>query len=147
VRDRFLMVCALALGVWILSLPLLAHHGNTAFDSGKKITLKGTVTEWFWSNPHSILQFDVKDENGRVVHWVGESDNPPNLLNRGWSINSFKPGDQITVTLEPSKNGRQIGRVTQVVLANGKVLGDEREGAAPAGGAKGGSQSEDYPKQ
>ncbi len=132
VKDSSLLTVALALVFFLLlCAPLHAHHGTAAFDTSKKLTLKGTVTEWFWANPHCILEFDVKDDNGQLVHWVGEGDNPPNLVNRGWSVRSFKAGDQITVTLEPVKNGKKIGRLTQVVLANGKVLGSAGAGAAP----------------
>jgi hypothetical protein len=117
-----LTVFALALGGLIVSIPLFAHHGNAAFDSGKRVTLNGAVTEWFWANPHCALLFDVKDGQGQVVHWVAEASNPPDMVNRGWSKASLKPGDQVTITLEPVKNGRPIGRIVQVVLPNGQKL-------------------------
>ena len=120
-----LMAIPIVAGLLSICVPLLAHHGAAVFDATKKLTMKATVTRWLWSNPHSILQFDVKDDHGETVHWVGESDNPPNLVNRGWSVNSFKPGDQITVTVQPVKNGRPIGRVLEVVLPDGKVLGQQ----------------------
>jgi hypothetical protein len=102
---------------------LLAHHGNAAFDSNNKVTVKGTVTEWFWANPHCFLKFDVKDEHGEVVHWVAETSNPPDMINAGWSKTSLKPGDEVMVTMIAAKNGKPIGRVQQVALANGKILG------------------------
>jgi hypothetical protein len=101
----------------------LAHHGNVAFDTSKKFTLKAIVTEWFWANPHCFLKFDAQDEKGNVVHWVAETSNPSDMSNLGWSIRSFKPGDQVTVTVTPVRNGRPVGRVLQVVLANGQTLG------------------------
>ncbi len=136
-RGKFLA----AIVVLILPVAALAHHGNAAFDTSKTLTLKATVTEWFWANPHCILQFDVKDENGQAVHWVGEGDNPPNLVNRGWAVDSFKPGDQVTVTLQPVKNGKTIGRLTQVTLASGKILGGGGGGPEP-GAATGGNKSQ-----
>jgi Family of unknown function (DUF6152) len=105
------------------AVSLLAHHGNAAFDSNNKVTVKGTVTEWFWANPHCFLKFDVKDEHGEVVHWVAETSNPPDMINAGWTKASLKPGDEVTVTLVAAKNGKPIGRVQQVLLANGKILG------------------------
>jgi hypothetical protein len=108
--------------VLVLSVPLSAHHGTAAFETEKTITLKGTVTEWFWSNPHCLLQFDVKGDDGQVVHWIGETQNPVTQTNAGWNKVSFKPGDEVTVTLFPAKNGKQLGRIRQVALPNGKMF-------------------------
>lgn len=113
----------LTVGLLMSSFPLFAHHGNAAFDVGKKVVLKGTVTEWVWANPHCWLKFDVKDDKDNVVHWVAETNNLADMMERGWSMRSFKPGDQITVTVEPVKNGNPAGRVLQVVLPNGQTLG------------------------
>jgi hypothetical protein len=123
VKGKFLAVSALMLSALVLSGPLFAHHGNAAFDAGKKVTLKGTVTEWVWANPHCWLKFDVKDDSGNPVHWVAETNNAPDMIERGWSKHSFKPGDDITVTVEPVKNGNPVGRVLEVVLPNGQTLG------------------------
>ena len=115
----------------MIPVQLMAHHGNAAFDVGKEITLKGTVTEWFWANPHCILQFDVKDADGQQVeHWVTETSNPPDMIATGWTKTSFKPGDRVTVTAQPVKSGKPVGRLLQVVLPNGKTL-------STFGGAKG----------
>ncbi len=111
-------VCLLA-----LSTPLLAHHGAASFDTSKKLTLKGTVVEWFWANPHCFLRFDVKDENGQTVQWVVEAQSGPNILPLGYTKQTFKPGDEVTVTLTPVRNGKPLGRIIYVVLANGKKLG------------------------
>jgi uncharacterized protein DUF6152 len=121
-RNRAIPVFAVAVGLLIVSVPLFAHHGTSAFDTGKKLILKGTVTEWYWSNPHCLLQFDVKSDDGQVVHWVGETQNPVTMTDNGWSRQSFKPGDEVTVTLEPVKNGKPLGRILQAALPNGKTL-------------------------
>jgi hypothetical protein len=107
----------------VVSSPVLAHHGNAAFDVGKKLELKGNVTEWIWANPHCWLKFDVKGEDGKVVNWVAETTNSADMTEKGWSKLTFKPGDPVTVTLEPVKSGQPVGRVQFVVLANGKTLG------------------------
>ena len=122
-KVRFLTVFALAVAVSMLSVPLFAHYGNSAFDTGKRVTMKGTVTEWFWANPHCFLKFDVKDDSGNAVHWVAETTNGPDMIERGWSKHTFKAGDEITVTVEPVKNGKPVGRVLQVVLPTGQTLG------------------------
>ncbi len=150
-RSRHIMVVAVAVCLLIISVPsvpLFAHHGSAAFDVGKRMTKKGTVTEWFWANPHCFLSFDVKDDNGQVVRWIVETQAPPNIVPSGFSKQSFKPGDEVTVTLEPVKNGRPLGRLLQIVLPNGKTL-DTGVGrnAEAAAGSIGGSKSENYPKQ
>lgn len=111
-----------ALGVLLVSAPLMAHHGAAALDTGKEVTVKGTVTEWIWSNPHCFLQFDAKDDTGAVRNWAVETQNPTTMTQRGWSRTSFKAGDEVTVTLEPVKNGQPIGRLLTVVLPSGQKL-------------------------
>lgn len=118
-RNKLL---AMFLGVMTISVPLFAHHGAAAYDMSKKTTLKVTVTEWVWSNPHCFLKFDVKDDKGVIVHWATETSNPSDMVNLGWSKDTFKPGDEVTVTFTPVKNGNPIGRIDQVVLANGQSL-------------------------
>jgi hypothetical protein len=110
------------LGILLVSAPLLAHHGAAALDTGKEITLKGTVTEWTWSNPHCFLQFDAKDESGTVRNWAVETQNPTAMTQRGFSRSAFKAGDEVTVTLEPVKNGQAIGRLLTVILPGGQKL-------------------------
>ena len=110
--------CAL---VMVMSAaPLFAHHGNAAIDSSKAVTVTGTVTEWVWSNPHCFLKVDVKGDQGDVVHWTIEENNPSTLVGFGWSKKTFKPGDQVTVTMHVAKNGNPVGRPTKVLL-NGKT--------------------------
>ena len=113
---------ALAMGVVTLCVPLFAHHGTAAFENEKKVSLKGTVTEWLWSNPHCLLQFDVKGDDGKVVHWIGETQNPVSMTNVGWSKAAIKAGDDVTVTILQVKNGQPLGRVVSVQLPNGKTL-------------------------
>ena len=112
-----IFLCTLA-----VSVPSFAHHGAAAYDTTKKITVKGTVTDWFWANPHCFLKFDAKDDKGNVVHWATEASNPSDMVNLGWSKQSFKAGDEVTVTFMPVKNGQPVGRLEQVVLADGKIL-------------------------
>jgi hypothetical protein len=111
-----------ALFAGLVSTPVLAHHGNAAFDVGKTRELKGTVTEWIWANPHCWLKFDVT-EDGKTVNWVVEATNSADLMERGWSRLMFKPGDQVTVALEPVKSGAPVGRVRSITLPNGKIVG------------------------
>jgi hypothetical protein len=73
-----------------------------------------------WANPHCLLEFDVKDDKGNTVHWNAEVSNPQDMTAQGWSRKMFKPGDQVTLTIIPAKNGEPIGRIIEVVL-NGKT--------------------------
>jgi len=125
VRKRLKSIVLGALGFLILSVPAFAHHGNAAYDQAKMVAVKGMVTEWIWANPHCWLKFDVKDDQGNVTHWVAETSNPPDMSNRGWTKQTFKAGDEVTVTMLTVKNGQPIGRVRQVVLSNGQALTNE----------------------
>ena len=109
-KGKFLMSIALGIGVSIFSLPLFAHHGASAFDTGKRITVKGTVTEWFWANPHCFLKFDVTSDNGETAHWVAETSNPPDMINLGWSKQSLKPARFASLMQEVARVGAAVGR-------------------------------------
>lgn len=130
-RSRLISLGVVAAGVWMLAVPLSAHHGNAAYATATQITLKGTVTEWFWANPHCFLKFDVKDDTGQVVNWVAEVSNPPDMVRQGWSKTSFKAGDEVSVVLIVAKNNLPVGRIRQVTLADGQVY-KTGGGAAPA---------------
>jgi hypothetical protein len=147
-RKTAIFLFALAAGLLSGSVPLLAHHGTAVFDVSKTLTMKGSVTEWDWSNPHCLLQFDVKNEDGRTVHWIAETQNPGSMVYAGWGMASFKPGDEVTVTLLPVKNGRPYGRITLVVLPNGKTLNASVGGLTTKGsdGSSGGSKSDNSTK-
>jgi hypothetical protein len=121
-----------ALFVIAVSAPAVAHHGSASFDISKEVTLKGTVTDYIWANPHCFLKFDAKDDTGTVRNWAVEVSNPTDMTKRGWSRSSFKVGDQVTVSLQAVKNGAPIGRLTKVVLPDGSTLGGGAElGTAP----------------
>jgi hypothetical protein len=113
---------AVAAGLW-LSPVLVAHHSSSAFDTGKKIVLKGVVKQWVYSNPHCFLMIEVKGDNGDVVQWVAETQAPSVIFPAGYRRDTFKPGEQVTITIEPFKDGRPFGRILQTVLADGKTLG------------------------
>jgi hypothetical protein len=148
-RKRALGMLAVAAGLLSVSLPLFAHHGTAVFDTDKVLTMKGNVTEWDWSNPHCLLQFDIKSEGGQVVHWIAETQNPAEMVSLGWGKLSFKPGDEVTVSLMPVKNGRPYGRIKLIVLPDGKTFVTTKEGVTPKGlgDSSGGSKPDNYPKQ
>ena len=133
---RRLTVTLLMLGALGISSPLLAHHGNAAF-SDKPITLKdGKVTSFAWSNPHSLVEFDAKDDKGKMQHWVVETAAPQALVLIGWSKSSLQPGDVIAVTMYQAKTGAPAGRLQKIVLADGTELHDTQLGADGNGKAR-----------
>jgi uncharacterized protein DUF6152 len=144
-RKTLIMTAALLCTFLIVSVSLLAHHGNAEFNTDKTVTVKGAVTEWVWANPHCFLKFDEKTTDAEVRHWVVETSNPPGMINLGWNKYSFKPGDEVTVTMHQVKDvKRPIGRAVRVALANGKVLDTGRDDVTT--GIAAGSESESYAK-
>ena len=121
-KSKLLTVLALGMCVSILSLPLSAHHGNAAYDATKQITLKGTVTQFLWANPHCVVLFDATDDGGQAVHWMAETENPTTMTNMGWLKSSVKPGDAITIRVIAVKNGKPIGRIVWVETPSGQKL-------------------------
>ena len=121
-RNKLAAISFAFVGLLAVSVPLFAHHGYVQYDTDKKVTLKGTVTRWLWSNPHCLLQLDVTDDSGHAAHWIVESENPSTLTRIGWTEKSLKPGDQITVTALPVKSGNPVGRIIDVVLSSGQRL-------------------------
>lgn len=105
---------------------MLAHHGNVAYDEQHPITIAGNVTEFVWSNPHCQIYLDVKNDKGDVLAWSVESQSPGILHRNGWTRDSIKPGDHITVTLVPAKSGAPVGfageKTGKVVFDDGHVL-------------------------
>ena len=111
--------------------PAIAHHSAFAFDTERTIVVEGTVTEWFWANPHCLLKFDVTSDTGEVVQWVTETQAPANMIDAGWRKNDLKPGDEVTVTVQPARNGNPVGRIVSVEFADGRILdvSQDRSGA------------------
>src|SRR5580658_8053916 len=91
-----LVVFAVA-SLFAISAPLFAHHGRTGYDNKKVLTVKATVTKFEWSNPHIQILFDAPDEKGVIQHWDVEGTNPFGASRAGWTKDSFKPGDQVTI--------------------------------------------------
>jgi len=128
VRTKFATILLAVIGLLVVSVPVFAHHGNAAFDFDKTVTLKGTVTEWIYANPHCFVKLDVKDDKGEVTHWTIETGAAAYYTPAtGWTKNVLKPGDEITIDIMPVKNGAPIGRTRRLILPDGRVLrGDAR---------------------
>jgi hypothetical protein len=142
-KSSFLLVA----GLLTVSVPLFAHHGNAEYV-GKQITIKGTVTAWIWTNPHSILKVDVADDKGNVVHWICENNAPSTLVNFGYTAKTLKPGDQVTVVMDATAKNTPVGRVSWIVLPNGQVMmTDDRIRNNPLAGTEGNQAPPAIPKK
>lgn len=125
-KVKFSAFCILTASISLISVPIFAHHGASAYDSKKLTTLKGTVTEFQFVNPHSEIFFDVTDSSGKVQKWTAEAVSVASLSRYGWTRNTFKPGDRITIMGNLAKNGSYTMRLSKIVLPSGKVLSVER---------------------
>jgi hypothetical protein len=126
---RTAAAAALTAGLLMVCVPAFAHHGTGTYDSTKSITLSGVVTEFAFVNPHAALYFDVKDASGKAVNWAIEMNSPGVLRAAGWTKQTFKAGDQITITVRPAKAGTPVGLINraQPIIVNGKqVLAGDR---------------------
>jgi hypothetical protein len=123
--KRLLPASLLLLVLLAGSTPLFAHHGNASYEN-KEVTIKGKVTQWLWTNPHTFLMLDVTDANGKVVHWVCENQAPSTLVNFGFTAKTFKAGDEVTVVMAAvAKNGSPVGRINRIIRADGYVMNSE----------------------
>jgi hypothetical protein len=125
-HPKLVVSFVLIASLLIFSGSMVAHHGNVAYDEIHPITIAGIVREVVWANPHVQIFLDVKDDKGKIVSWGIESQSPGILHRNGWNKSSIKQGDQITITLAPSKNGAPVGfsggNTGKVVFTDGRVL-------------------------
>jgi Family of unknown function (DUF6152) len=119
VRRLYLPLCLL---MAVPVVPALAHHSFAPFDQSKTVAYKGTVSEFQWTNPHSWLIVKVKGEQGEEV-WSFEMLSPNVLRRMGWRSDILKPGDVITVTANPARDGSKAGLVVDVLGSDGKPIG------------------------
>ena len=101
---------------------MFAHHGLARFDTTHVVSLEGTVTDFEWINPHAYIHADLKDEHGKVANWLLECGSLAMLSRHGWTADTLKRGDQVTVFGFRAKDGSPYMSVGRVQLANGKSL-------------------------
>lgn len=99
-----------------------AHHGYAAFDTSAEITLKGTVTDFHFVNPHCVIEFDVTGADGQAQNWKAELTSANHLAPKGWSESTIQEGEEISITGYRAKNGAPSLWVTKLHLANGQEL-------------------------
>jgi uncharacterized protein DUF6152 len=122
--KKLLAALALCASLLLLfSIPVFAHHGGSSlYDMGKSTTVKATITDFVWANPHCEISFDGIDETGKPRHWTIEA-HPPNIMvTHGWTRRSLKPGDAVSITFHPGQNGGAWGKMIKVNWPDGKEL-------------------------
>jgi uncharacterized protein DUF6152 len=127
-RSRSYFTIALIIGFLAISLPAFAHHGRATYDETKLATIMGIVSSFQFSNPHALLTLNVKNDRGNIEMWVGEGTSPNMLAREGWDKRTIKPGDRITATGHPARDGTNSMRIEKIVLPSGKELTFEGPG-------------------
>ena len=130
-RKSLTLVFAVVVMSLIVSGVASANHGRAGYDTAENgKVVKGVVAEYRWLNPHVFILWNAKDDKGNTVTWTGEFSSPSSMLSEGMGKNSFKPGDEIAVTVIPAKGGTPYGLVLKIVRPDGKVVVDlsERRG-------------------
>jgi hypothetical protein len=120
--KKWLAVVAVHFYLFLTPVPALPHHGIAMFDMTKWVTVKGTVTDFEWTNPHSYVYVDGKDDKGNADKWSAEGGSPLMLTRYGWSRGTVKKGDQVTLVGHPNKDGRKMMRLEKIILPDGKEL-------------------------
>src|SRR5579871_5669371 len=123
--KNWVLCVAVMFAALIVSAPVVAHHGETNYDTDKLVSVKATVTSFQFINPHVQIFLDEKNDKGEIEKWTCKARSPAMLVRNGdWDKNTLKPGDVITAVGFQSKNGAKILRLKKIVLANGKELPD-----------------------
>ena len=129
--KRLLTLFLLLAGAAMFAPPMAAHHGRgQSFDMKNRVTLKGTVSQVKWQNPHVLIFIDVKDAAGTVVTWAFENSNVHTLASQGYNRNTLRVGQDVTAIVNPAANGSPLGIVVKVILADGKEIMSRERGNA-----------------
>jgi hypothetical protein len=121
-KNKFLAALLGAAGLLLFSGPALAHHGRSNYDVTSTATVKGVVTEFEWTNPHALIHLDVTGENGNVEKWIAETNSPNTLTRQGWSKNTVKVGDEVTLVGHRVKGGGYYINFNKITWPDGRVL-------------------------
>jgi hypothetical protein len=121
-RCRLAALFAIGFGVLVLDGPAFAHHGIAAYQSDKQVTIMGTVTAFTFTNPHALVYLNVKLTDGTIAKWQGELTSPNNLSRVGWNKRTLGPGEQITISGYPAKNGGSSIWIRKIVKSDGIEL-------------------------
>jgi len=121
-KGKWIGICAVALGLTIAATPAFAHHGTAAYQEGKQVSVTGTVTDFEFANPHTLVYVDVKQGDGTVAKWQGEMTSPNHLVRAGWTKNSIRRGEQITISGLLMKRDARSMWIRKIVKGDGTEL-------------------------
>jgi hypothetical protein len=119
-KIKRLIFLSMVSGLFLLSTTAFAHHGASVYDSAKLTTLKGTVTDFQFMNPHTAILFDVAGADGKIEKWTGEAPSLTTMSRAGWNKNIMKSGDKVTFIGNLAKSGSHIMRIRKVIFPDGK---------------------------
>jgi len=129
-KSKIIGTTAIVLAVFLVQAQ--AHHSSSMFDKEKMITISGTVKEFEWTNPHSWLHVVTVDSATSLnIEWAFEMGSVSVIAAQGWKVNSVKPGDKITISGHPLKDGSHGGQYRSVTLADGRTFQQIQQTAAP----------------
>jgi Family of unknown function (DUF6152) len=117
-----ILTAAIAMTAFYAVQPAAAHHSFEMFDMSKAQTITGTIKEFQWTNPHTFTFLDVPNDKGGVDTWAIEGMSPNFLGRRGWSKRTLNPGDKVTITIAPLKDGQKGGTFLRCTLPDGKEM-------------------------
>ena len=121
----------IAAGLLFAAIPILAHHSFRAeYDETQTVTVTGTVTKVSWSNPHVMLDMNVKDDSGKLANWKMELASPNGLMRQGWKVDSLKPGDRVAVSGYAARDGSHLMNARKVILG-GKSFSTVKDDTVP----------------
>jgi hypothetical protein len=120
--KRFALILALACGLFLAGNPVFAHHSTAEYDMTSLISVKGTVTQFEWTNPHAYIHIGAKDDKGNTIEWTAEMASLGMLSRVNWKRDTVKPGDEITIYGNRAKNGKTLMRLDKIVFASGQEL-------------------------
>ena len=121
---KSMILAFLAMAAGYLSMPdfATAHHGWAAFDSKTKVTFQGTVTDFRFLNPHSVVEFDAKDDQGQIQNWQGELTSASRLAAKGWTATTIETGNELTISGYPAQSGVRVLRIMKILGSNGAEI-------------------------
>lgn len=126
--KRTAAILVILLGACLAAQTALAHHSAAMFDAQKVKELNGTVKEFQWKNPHVWIQLYVQNASGTKEEWSIEGGGPNSLSRQGWRPTTFKPGDAVTIKVNPMKDGSTGGQFIGAKLPDGKTIGNWEQG-------------------
>jgi hypothetical protein len=120
--TKLLTFAVLLASVLLIPVSVLGHHGQAAYDLTATVTVKGSVTDFHFTNPHCIVEFEAKDDKDLVQKWQGELTSPNHLVRAGWTATTLKAGDQLTLTGYRAKSGANSMWITKIIMSDGQEL-------------------------